>query len=207
MSFLDSIKPLSVNQRYKALLRDTDLDDMYRNRQGKPKGRLVDDYNKYVDEVLKLTPHNQANAKKSVIKENTITMQTKEQTKLQMPSTVQAPATLYSQQNLFPITSWLPSQEEHKHNVFRVIPGYHSNRERTGNLPLVLPKPDNFNKGLLSSKPMMQEGLMMNNGKLKAISSFFQVSPQNKKTDDINDDLVLKFKGNESDKIEGKKCL
>lgn len=57
---MDNIKPVIVNQRYKALLRDTDLDEMYRNRQGKPKGRLVDDYNKYVDEVLKLTPHNQA---------------------------------------------------------------------------------------------------------------------------------------------------
>jgi iron uptake system EfeUOB component EfeO/EfeM len=58
-SSLDNIKPLHVNQRYKTLLRVMSFDELNKKKQEKPKGRSVDDYNKYVDEVLKLTPHNQ----------------------------------------------------------------------------------------------------------------------------------------------------
>lgn len=56
---LDIIKPLDANKRYIKLLETSQSEPDQKSKKIKPESKSVDDYNKYVDELLKLTPHNQ----------------------------------------------------------------------------------------------------------------------------------------------------
>lgn len=55
---LDIIKPAAVNERYKALIK-SGLAKPPEVAKPKTGSKLIDDYNKYVDDLLKLSSHNQ----------------------------------------------------------------------------------------------------------------------------------------------------
>jgi len=55
---LDKVKPATANERYRALQK-TGLAKPQETVKLKVDSKLVDDYNKYVDDILKLTSHNQ----------------------------------------------------------------------------------------------------------------------------------------------------
>ena len=57
---LDIIKPSKVNERYKLLLQRNSEEGKAKGKKPQSGTKLVEDFNKYVDELLKLTPHNKA---------------------------------------------------------------------------------------------------------------------------------------------------